>query len=460
MDRFVVSLRSRQKPTSSMLLAMTMLIPGLSGLVGSAEAQQSANVRTGQAAYGDWRSDAPGVARLIRPSDMPSPGGQSGSAHSRVVARPADAKLSAPAGFRVEQIASGLSQPRTLRFAPNGDLFVAETGAGRITIYRASMPGQPLQKAVFAKGLDDVFGLAFYPAENPRWLYASTTTRVVRFPYATGDLVAKGAPQTIVSGLPDGGHSTRDIAFSRDGRTMYVAVGSESNVAEELKRPPADLATFERAHGIGGAWGREEWRADVLAYDPEGKNRRVFATGIRNCVAMALRPPGDDLWCATNERDMLGDDLPPDYATRVAPGAFYGWPWFYIGANPDPRHSGARRDLAARVTIPDVLIQPHSAPLGIAFYDREKFPAAFRGDAFVALHGSWNRARRTGYKIVRLRFDNGKPTGVYEDFVTGFVVSDTQVWGRPVSVAVGPDGALYFSEDGNGSVWRVAYDGG
>ena len=428
-------------------------------LAGAAMAQTLAGVRTGAAAYGDWRDDAPGVARLIRPSDLPAPNATaSSSATARHVARPADAKLAAPTGFRVDLFASGLSRPRTLRFAPNGDLFVAETGADRVLLLRADAAngGRP-KKSVFAGGLGGVFGLALYPADNPRWLYVATTTQVLRFPYATGDDVAREKPEVLVDRISDGGHFTRDILFSRDGATMYVSVGSGSNDGQDMGRSPADLAAFEKANGVGASWGDEQGRADVLAFDPDGRNRRPVATGLRNCVAMALRPASDDLWCVVNERDGLGDNLPPDYATHVAQGAFYGWPWFYIGDHADPHYKGQRRDLAGRVTIPDVLIQPHSAPLGIAFYEGRQFPADYRGDAFVALHGSWNRAGRTGYKIVRLRFENGRPTGVYEDFVTGFVASDSSVWGRPVSVTVGPEGALYFSEDSGGTIWRVTY---
>ena len=423
-------------------------------LAGAACAQDAGDIRTGSAAYGDWRQDAPGVERLIRPSDMPAPRATPlGSAGPRIVRKPADTVLSAPVGFRVEQAAAGLAEPRTLRFAPNGDLFVAEMGAARISVLRAAEGKR--QRKVFATGLDGVFGLAFYPRSNPHYIYASTPTRVVRFDYADGDEVAHAPPTTIVPDLPGGGHSTRDIVFSRDERTMYVSVGSQTNAGQEIGAPPPEYDAYQKTHGPGASWGDEQWRADVLAFDPDGGQRRVFATGLRNCVAMALRPESDDLWCVVNERDMLGDDLPPDYATHVEAGAFYGWPWFYIGDHADPRHA-THPDLAAEVTIPDVLIQPHSAPLGIAFYDAAQFPADYRGDAFVALHGSWNRTKRTGYKIVRLRFDRGRPTSVYEDFVTGFVASDAGVWGRPVSVAVGPDGALWFSDDGGGAIWRVA----
>jgi hypothetical protein len=198
------------------------------------------------------------------------------------------------------------------------------------------------------------------------------------------------------------------------------------------------------------------FRAAVLVFDAEGNNGRIFATGIRNCSGLAVQPESGDLWCATNERDGLGDNLPPDYASRVGDGKFYGWPWFYIGDNQDPRHVGARLDLADRVTVPDVLIQPHSAPLGIAFYDGDAFPHDYHGDGFVALHGSWNRSSRTGYKVVRIPMEGGRPTGEYQDFMTGFVADAGSVWGRPVGVAVASDGALLVSEDGNGTIWRVA----
>ena len=432
----------RYVPGMSRLLPLLAIVASLPAL---------AAPLTGDAAFGDWRADRPGVERLIRADALPKLGAtRSSASSSRVVAQPPGAKLQVPAGFTVAPYAKDLDGARTLRFAANGDLFVAQTARGQITVLRGG------ERKVFASGLDGPFGMAFYPpGPDAKWLYVANTTSVVRFPYTRGDLVATARPEVVVAQLPDGGHSTRDLVFSRDGRRMFVSVGSESNVGEDMGRPPDDLAAFERVRATGATWGDEEFRADVLAFDPDGRNRRIFATGLRNCVGLALAPRSDDLWCAVNERDMLGDDLPPDYATRVQEGAFYGWPWFYLGAHADAR-AGARPDLAAKVAVPDVLIQAHSAPLGIAFYDADAFPAAYRGDAFVALHGSWNRARRTGYKIVRLRFDDGKPTGTYEDFVTGFVVDERSVFGRPVSVAVAPDGALLFSEDGNGTIWRVA----
>jgi glucose/arabinose dehydrogenase len=286
----------------------------------------------------------------------------------------------------------------------------------------------------------------------------ANTSSIVRFPYRSGDLRAGGPAQTILPHLVDheGGHWTRDIVFSLDGRTMFVSVGSASNVAEGMpKRSAAENAAWEATHGTGATWGDETNRADVLAFDPEGQGGRVFATGIRNCVGMALSASGT-LFCATNERDGLGDNLVPDYVTRVAPRSFCGWPWYYLGRHEDPRHAGERPELAAHVDVPDVLVQPHSAPLGITFYDGTAFPSEYRGDLFVACHGSWNRSTRTGPKVIVVRMQGGVPLGDYDDFLTGFVVDPDHVWGRPVGVAAAHDGSLLVTEDANGTVWRVA----
>jgi hypothetical protein len=421
----------------------------------------AASPRTGTAAFGDWHDDAPGVARHITPDSLPPPfASRSAVRGPSLVERPAGAVLHVPPGFVVDAFASGLDRPRTLRVAPNGDVFLAESGAGRIRVFRATDgAAQPVRTAVFAEGVPQPFGIAFWPpGPDPRFVYVAETSRVVRFPYVPGDLRARGSAQ-VVTRLPDtGGHWTRDVVFSPDGQRMFVSVGSASNVGTEMAaKDRAQASEWDAAHGLGAAWGDEQNRADVLAFDPEGKGGRVFAAGLRNCVAEAIAPADGALWCVVNERDDLGDNLAPDYATSVREGAFYGWPWFYIGGHPDPRLSGARPDLAGQVTVPDVLIQPHSAPLGMAFYTGAQFPPDFRGDAFVTLHGSWNRAMRTGYKVVRLRFSQGRPTGVYEDFLVGFVASDQAAWGRPVGVAVAHDGALLVSEDGNGTIWRVSY---
>ena len=418
----------------------------------------SAEPLTGPAAYGDWRADRPGVQRLILPEDMPKPGATASVAvTAKVVKRPEGRKPSVPRGFDVTLVTEGLAGPRMIRVAPNGDLFVAESRAGRISVLPASKRGERPTPVAFARGLNRPYGMAFYPpGPEPRFLYVAETNRVVRFAYAAGDHVASGSPEVIVPSLPTGGHWTRDIAFSKDGAQLFIAVGSASNVGDQVVgAPPGGIAALEQRSGTGAAWANETDRASVLVAGPDGSGLRPFANGIRNCAGLAVAPEGGALWCGTNERDGLGDNLPPDYATRVAEGGFYGWPWFYIGPNQDPRHAGERADLRDRILTPDVLIQPHSAPLGITFYDGEAFPDDYRGDAFVALHGSWNRSGPTGYKVVRLRMANGEPTGVYEDFMTGFVLSQSAVWGRPVGVAVGRAGELYVSEDANGSIWRV-----
>jgi glucose/arabinose dehydrogenase len=419
---------------------------------------------TGPAAYGDWHSDAPGVVRHFTPETMPPPY-TTQSAHSgpSVVSRPVGAALHVPPGFEVELFAAGLDRPRTLRTAPNGDVFVAESGAGRLRILRAE-PGTMTrpQSHVFADGLTYPFGIAFWPpGPAPRFVYVAEMNRVVRFPYQPGDLRARGTPEVVVAHLPSGGHATRDLVFSPDGRSMFVSVGSASNAGTDMPvRDAASVRAWDADHGVGAAWGNEQDRADVLAFDADGGNRRIYATGLRNCTAEAISPATGALWCVVNERDGLGDDLPPDFATSVRQGSFHGWPWYYAGDHEDPRLKGQRPDLAGHVAVPDVLIQPHSAPLGITFYDGGQFPPEYRGDAFVTLRGSWNRARRTGYKVVRLRFANGRPTGEYEDFLTGFVASDQAVWARPVGIAVAADGSLLVGEDGNSTIWRIAYRGG
>ena len=426
----------------------------------------SAAVLTGPAAWGDWTSDAPGVTRKITVDTLPAPGAtRAGVAPPAVVARPAGAKLSVPPGFTVAEFAK-LDAPRQLRTAPNGDVFAAETEAGRLKVLRTTDGAdKPAAMEVFASGLDRPFGVAFYPVgPNPKWVYVANANSVVRFPYQNGDLKARGPAETIVAKLAANtkGHTTRDVVFSPDGKLMFVSVGSGSNVAESMpKKSVADAKAWEAAHGLGAAWGEETDRADVLVMDPMGGHRAVFADGIRNCVTLIVQPGTDTLWCATNERDMLGDNLPPDYVTRVKAHAFYGWPWYYLGSHEDPRHAGERPDLAGKVTVPDVLIQSHSAPLGMTFYTARggpaAFPAEYRGDAFVGLHGSWNRARRTGYKVVRILMKDGHPTGEYQDFLTGFVADAAGVWGRPVGVAVAHDGALLVSDDAGGVIWRVAH---
>lgn len=442
----------------------------LAAAVAPAAQAQETGVRTGQAAFGDWRSDAPGIWRRITPKDLPAPFATPSAGNGpSVAARPAGALPKTLPGFTVAPFVTGLDGARLMRTAPNGDIFVAQSGGGVVRVLRAHDGAvRPDQNEVFAEGLSGPFGIAFYPAgANPQWVYVANTNSVVRYPYRIGDLKARGPAQVVVPRLTlgGGGHSTRDIAFSPDGKAMYVSVGSGSNVAEHMpKKTVAEAQAFDAQHGLGAAWGSETDRADVLIFSPEGGAPKTFATGIRNCVGLALNPSSHDLWCATNERDGLGDNLVPDYVTRVKPGGWYGWPWYYMGGVEDPRHKGERLDLASKVTDPDVPVQPHSAALELTFYPQgaagpAAFPAAYDGDAFVAFHGSWNRQLRTGYKVVRVKLKGGAPTGAYEDFLTGFVLDKDQVWGRPVGVTVAHDGALLVSEDGNGIIWRVSYSG-
>jgi glucose/arabinose dehydrogenase len=435
---------------SALLLAAAFIVP----------ATAWSEPLVGPAAFGDWRADKPGVSRLIKPDDLPKPGATPSTANaSRVVPRPSSAMPRVAAGFKIELFAEGLSGPRQMRVAPNGDIFIAETRSGNIRILRApDGSSEASSNDIYAGGLNRPFGISFFPSgDNPQWIYVANTDGVVRFSYHQGDTKAAHKPETVVAQLPHGyGHSTRDIAFTKDNR-MLISVGSESNVGEGMGSPPGGLPSWTEKQPLGASWGSETDRAAVLTFDPDGKRLGVFATGIRNCVGLTVHPATGDAYCSTNERDGLGDDLVPDYVTRVREGAFYGWPWFYIGGNEDPRHAGQRPDLKGKVTAPDVLIQSHSASLGLTFYNGNAFPAEYVGDGFAAEHGSWNRSKRTGYKVIRIRLKDGVPTGEYQDFVTGFVINDSEVWGRPVGVAVAHDGALLVSEDGNGTIWRVTH---
>ena len=437
-------------------LAITRLAPAIAaGLVALASAQAEP-VRTGRDAFGDYQSDRPGVMRLIRPADLASPyETRSRSNGSSVVQRPAGALPQGPDGTDVAVFATGLQSPRIIRAAPNGDMFVSESGGGRIRVLRPAADGRSAAASmVFADGLQQPFGIAFWPpGPNPGYVYVGETNRVVRFPYRPGEMRAAGPAEVVVASLPEGGHWTRDIVFSPDGTRMYVSVGSSSNADAPPALAPVRVAALEAQSGRGASWGNEENRAAVLQFDPAGRPAGHLANGLRNCVGLAVQRDGT-VMCAVNERDGLGDDLPPDYVTRVRPGGFYGWPWYYIGAHEDPRSPGRRPDLAGDVLVPDVLVQPHSAPLGITLYDGAMFP--WRGDALVALHGSWNRGKRTGYKVVRVPMRGGVPTGEYEDVLTGFVRGDGDVWGRPVGVGVMRDGSLLVSEDANNTIWRVA----
>lgn len=427
---------------------------------GAHDALAQTELLTGAAAFGDWHMDRPGLSRIIKPADLPTPGTTPSVANfPHVIQRGPRAIPQAPAGFKVELFAEGLSGPREIRVAPNGDIFIAETREGRVRVLRAADgDSRPSANEIFASGLNQPFGIAFFPAgNNPRWVYIANTDGVVRFRYVSGDLRASGSADT-VAGLPGGGgHSTRNLVFTLDDRRMLVSVGSRSNDAEGIGSLIGNVQAWFSKYPLGASLGTETNRAAVLAFDPAGNRLGTYATGIRNCAGLAVHPINGDVYCSVNERDGLGDDLVPDYVTRVREGAFYGWPWFYVGNNQDPRHRGERSDLKGRITVPDVLIQAHSAPLGLVFYDGKMFPSEYHGDGFVAEHGSWNRSRLTGYKVVRVRLKDGSPTGEYQDFLTGFVVSDSEVWGRPVGVAVAHDGALLVSEDANGTIWRISY---
>ena len=402
------------------------------------------------AATSDWTQDAPGVRHKITIDDLPAPyATKSAQNDARVVRRPPDAQLRVPPGFKIEEYARGFDNPRFLLTAPNGDIFVTESRSNSIKVLRdKDGDGKPDATEIFAdRGMNDPFGIAFYPpGPEPQFLYVANTDGVVRFPYRSGDTRARGPAEKLgaeLSGgglLHGGGHWTRDIVFSPDGKKMYVSIGSYSNVSDNAA---------------------EADRARIFEFNPDGTGRHVFAWGIRNAVGIAFRPGTNELWMSTNERDDLGEDLVPDYISRVQPGGFYGWPWFYLGNHQDPRHKGKHPELAGKVLVPDVLVQSHSATLNLCFYDGAQLPAEYKGDIFAAFHGSWNRERRTGYKIVRVPFDKstGKARGDYEDFVTGFVTPQGNVWGRPVGVTVAKDGSLLFSEDGNKTIWRVSYAG-
>ena len=404
-------------------------------------------VLTGRAAMGDWTTEKPGVRRRITAADLPAPYATPSVDHGpRIVQRPEGAWPQVPRGFKVDEYVTGFNNPRQIITAPNGDLFISESNPGRIRVLRGSADAKPTANEVFASGLRLPFGLAFYPnGPNPRYLYAGNTDEVIRFEYANGDLKARGEPEHI-GALPGGGrlrgggHWTRDVKFSPDNRTMFVSVGSISNVHQRPDMP-------------------DERRADILAFTPEEKDERIYASGIRNAVTMAFHPRTGEMWCSVNERDGLGDDLVPDYITRVKKGGFYGWPWFYIGSNQDPRHPAAHPELKGNVIVPDVLLTSHMASLGMTFYTRDQFPNAYRNDAFAAEHGSWNRDRRVGYDVIRVPQKDGVPTGEYEDFMTGFVTPDGNVWGRPVGVTVAKDGSLMVTDDASGTVWRISYRG-
>ncbi|MBV9625818.1 MAG: PQQ-dependent sugar dehydrogenase, partial [Acidobacteria bacterium] len=328
--------------------------------------------------FTDFRFEKPGNVRRITVQDLPEPyATDSATAPPKIVPRPSDAWPVAPSGFKVELFATGLTNPRLMRRAPNGDIFLAETAAGDIKILRGiTADGRPEKVSVFATGLNIPFGIAFYPlGADPQWVYVANMDSVVRFPYHNGDLVSSAPPQHLIN-LPSGGHHrSRDIQFSPNGKKMFVSVGSEQNVSDA----PA-----------------EKNRADILEFNPDGSGLQVYASGIRNAVGIAINPTTGVLWCSVNERDGLGNDLVPDYITHVQEGGFYGWPWWYMGGHQDPRFAGQHPELRDKVITPDVILQPHDASLEMTFYDGKQFPEEYSGDIFASEHGSWNRSPRAG----------------------------------------------------------------
>ncbi|CAN5490567.1 sorbosone dehydrogenase family protein [soil metagenome] len=376
----------------------------------------------------------------INPSDLPKPfATDSARRDSKIIEQPADAVLKVPKGFKINVFAEGdFKYPRWMTLAPNGDVFVADSRANSIIILRdKNKDGVADERFTFASNLSQPFGMAFHKD----WFYVANTDSVVRFKYKTGQTKAEGEPEQLIK-LTEGGynqHWTRNIIFSPDGAKMYVSIGSSGNV---------DIEEDER-------------RAAISQYNPDGSGYKLFASGLRNPIGLAFNPKTGELWTAVNERDGLGDNLVPDYVTSVKEGAFYGFPYVYIGKNVDPRRKDDPQPAIVEKTIvPDVLITSHSAALGIVFYDGKMFPKDYQGDAFVALHGSWNREKLTGYKIIRVRFENGKLVGNgFEDFLTGWLPDENsrEVWGRPVGLLVNSDGSLLICDDGAKKIWRVSY---
>ena len=403
------------------------------------------NAASPNAPFTDFRYEKPGTTRKITVKDLPEPFATKSSDNgAEEVARPEGAWPVAPAGFKVEMYASGLENPRWLRTAPNGDIFLAEMRPGRIVVFRGMTgDGKPEQTAIFKDGLKHPYGIAFYPpGPDPQWIYIGNENEVVRVPYHNGDLKASGGSQHIAN-LPTGGHNTRAVEFSQDGKKMFVAVGSGSNVDDPDTHP------------------EEKDRADILWCDPANCQLKVYAYGIRNAGGgIKVNPKTGELWCSVNERDALGDNLVPDYITHVQEGGFYGWPWWYMGAHQDPRHAGKHPELKDKAIVPDVLLQPHNASLEFTFYQGDKFPAEYKGDIFASEHGSWNKSVRVGYEVIRIPLhQTGHASGEYEDFLTGFVLPDGRVWGRPVGMTEAQDGSLLVSDDASNTIWRVSYTG-
>lgn len=361
---------------------------------------------------------------------------------SETIGWPAGKAPAAPAGFTVTRFAADLKHPRRIYIAPNKDIFVAESddeekSANQVTLLRdTNNDGQPDTRTVFLSGVKQPYGMLVLNG----YFYVALTDKLVRYPYKEGqtNMTAKG--EQILS-LPAGGynhHWTRNIIASPDGSKIYVSVGSASNAGE---------------YGMK----EEERRANILEINPDGTGEKIYASGLRNPVGMDWSPDTNVLWAAVNERDEIGDELVPDYITGVKEGAFYGWPFSYYGRNIDPRRKGERPDLVKQAIVPDVPLGAHTASLGLAFYDGNTFPEKYRNGAFIGQHGSWNRTNFVGYKVVFVPFQDGRPSGESEDFLTGFIANADQneVYGRPVGVEVMPDGAMLVADDEGGIIWRI-----
>jgi glucose/arabinose dehydrogenase len=364
---------------------------------------------------------------------LPAPFATKSVGNSPEVAKPPAGFLPmVPQGFRVNVFATNFKYPRWLTVAPNGDIFLADSGAGEIIVMRDPQnTGGAQQRDVFVDGQHEPFGIVFH--EN--YVYVGNTDEVARFRYDPKTSKRLGEKEHLLD-LPTRGHSTRSLAFSADGKHLFIGVGSNSNIDT----------------------GEDSRRAAVTICDPEGKNARLYATGLRNPVGLALEPVTGELWTTVNERDRLGDDLPPDYFTSLKDGGFYGWPYSYIGDNVDRRVKQEHPELVARAIIPDVLLGAHVAPIQFAFYTGKQFPERYRGGAFVAEHGSWNRSTRAGYQVAFVAFKDGKPSADPVPFLTGLVPDPTKpsVYGRPAGVAVAPDESLLVSDDGADVIYRVS----
>jgi len=359
----------------------------------------------------------------------------SASNQSRVIERPAGAQLKVPAGFVVEEYMAGFQRPRKMILGPGKELLIADSAPGATGAVWVAQGGaaQSTNKRKLIEGLDRPFGLAFWKD----YLYVGEPTSIKRYKYDAKAMTA-GPGEEVVSLKDFGmGHNSRNILFDRKGEKMYINIGSRSNVDA----------------------GEDSSRAAVNRYNPDGTGHEIFVSGTRNPTGIHLYPGTDTIWITVEERDLLGDDLVPEYFTHIEQGRFYGWPYAYIGPNEDPRRKGERPDLVAKATKPDVLLGAHASALEFAFYTGTAFPKEYQGGAFLALHGSWNRAKRQGYEIKFVPFANGKPSGPPRDFLTGWMLApdNPEVWGRPVGVLEMPDGSLLVSDDGGKKIWRVSY---